>query len=80
MKIRKMMKSRRKKRILIARAIKFAVNSILFTGLFILLGSIGAIEVGRIEFHQFIVQCIIGLALIVFYRYTRYRIYEEEEV
>ena len=70
--------SKRQKRVLIARTIKMAVNSPLVIGAFVLYGSLGAVEVGRIEFHQFIVQCLIGLGLIIFSRYAHSRIYEED--
>ena len=70
--------SKRQKRILIAKAIKQSINAMTFFGVFTLYGSLGALEVERIGFQQFIVQCIIGLAIVLFSRYAHYKIYEEE--
>ena len=70
--------SRRQRRILIAKLIQFSVNGLMFLGAFTIYGSLGALEVERIGFIQFIVQCIVGIALMVFSRYAHYKIYEED--
>ena len=72
--------SKRQKRILIAWLIKLAINGTTFLGGLTIYGSLGALEVERIGFAQFIVQCVIGLALIVFSRYVHDKVYEEEYV
>jgi hypothetical protein len=70
--------TKREKRILIAKAIKFAVNSLFFLGIFFLIGSLGALETERIEIVQFGVQCAIGLILMFLSIYAHYKIYEED--
>ena len=70
--------TKRQKRILIADAIRATVYGMFFFGAFTPIGSLGALEVGRISFVQFIVQCVLGFALAVFARYAHFKIYEEE--
>ena len=69
--------SKRDKRILIAKAIRFTVNSMFFMGILFLVGTLGALEVGAITFVQFFVQSGLCLALSAFAMYAHYKIYEE---
>lgn len=68
----------KQKRFVVAKLIYISVNSLFFIGLLSLYGSLGALEVERIGYQQFIVQCMISLGMIVFSRYARYKIYVEE--
>lgn len=70
--------SKRQKRILIAKLIRNTVNGMFFTGLFLLLGTLGALEVGRIDFVQFFVQSGLCLSLSAFALHAHYKIYEED--
>lgn len=70
--------TRKQKRILIANAIRATVNGLSVMGVFTLWGSLGALEVERIGYVEFIFMCIIGIAMIVFSRYAHYKIYEED--
>ena len=71
--------TRKQKRILVAQLIRISVDSLFYIGIFTLWGSIGAIEVGRVDYHQFIVQCIIGIALCVFSKYARGILFESKD-
>lgn len=71
--------TKRQKRIAVANLIYYSVRGMFYFGWFALYGSVGALEVGRIEFHQFIVQCILSIALVIFSDYAYYKIYLEED-
>ena len=70
--------TRKQKRYLIARAIRTTVNGLFVFGIFTLWGSLGALEVERINYVQFMVMCVLGISLMVFSRYAHYKIYEED--
>ena len=67
----------KQRKALVALLIRISIDLIGYIGFFSLWGSVGALEVQRIGYQQFIVQCIIGITMMAFSRYSRYKIYEE---
>lgn len=70
--------TRKQKRALIADAIEISVYGLFLAGFFALLGSLGALEIDRIGFIQFIIQSVLGLIMMLFSAYAYYKIYMED--
>lgn len=70
-------KTRKQIRYLIADLIHFAVVAAFPYGLFAILGSLGALELGNIDYLQFLWQCVIGIACMTLSLYSYHKIYVE---